>query len=419
MPRVQSLDVLVTNLGLENIPQTWQAGWDESQSASPECLREYLNNAFEADIQALVPICPDALDALARVAKAIASDEDLLALLRLWHHLIFHSSQVPGFEIADWPLPAERLGDMAAQFSSVALLTGVRHVYSMHDSLWIPPEVTSHTLSDIDIWLRDYHDKNGKWGMEQAGWMLLHFTGRLFWLGRLQFRAEKFGPHLRAYRNKTTGKVQALLQTGVRVRRDGQIDGSDGICDSDAWTAELSAGEDVIRGYPVSCLGSVYSDQVELVAEDWRQVLAPGNAILEVHIPASGKMDFDECGAAFRSAVEFYHRHLSGYDFAAFTCISWLLDPQLEALLPAQSNIVRFLSEYYLFPVASDDSQTFIRVFGEKPTDLSSAPRDTGLRRAILDYTLAGNRLRMGGGFILTDDLDWGHTPYRECRANI
>jgi hypothetical protein len=419
MSRVESLEALVASLGLENTPKTWQECWEESQQRSPERLKSFLRDTFSSEVGVLVPICPDALEALAHTAKDISSDDELLALLGLWHFLLFHSSQVPGFEIADWPLPSARLGDQAALFSSVALLSGVRHTYSMHESLGIPPEVTSYTLSDIDIWLRDYFDKHGAWGMEQAGWMLLHFTGRLFWLGRLQFRAEKFGPHLRAYRNNNTGKVLALLETGAKVRRDGQIDGSNGICDCDAWTAELVVDDGVIRGYPVSHLGSVSSDPVEIRSAEWNQVLGPGDAILEVHIPASGKMDYDECGASFRSAVEFYHRHLPGYDFAAFTCISWLLDPQLGKILPAESNIVRFLSEYYLFPVKSDDSQTFVRVFGEKPVDLASAPRNTGLQRAILDYSLAGNQFRMGGGFILTDDLDWGHAPYRSGKAEI
>ncbi len=419
MPHVESLDDLILQLGLDNIPQTWRDNWEESQRTSPECLLEFLTSPFRGEVQSLVPICPDAVDALARAAAAIASDRALLALLRLWHFLVFHSTKLPGFEIADWPIPASRLGDNAALFSSVVFLSGVRHVYSMHESLGIPPEITSHTLSDIDIWLQDYNDKHGKWGMEQAGWMLLHFTGRLFWLGRLQFRAEKFGPHLRAYKNNNTGKVLALLENGTRVRRDGEIDGSDGVCDSDAWTAELIANECIIQGYPVSHLGTVSRDPIELDSGEWRQVLAPGDPILEVHIPASGRMDYDECGASFRSAVEFYHRHFPSYDFAAFTCISWLLDPQLGKILPGESNIVRFLREYYLFPVKSDDSQTFARVFGEKPKDLASAPRNTGLQRAILDYALAGNRFRMGGGFILTKDLDLGRMPYRNGLADI
>ena len=419
MSRVESLDQLATRLGLENIPESWRENWEGSQESSPERMREFLRGGFQTEVRALVPICPEALEALAQAANTIAADDDLLALLRLWHDLIFHSGQAPGFEIAQWPLPTERLGDIADLFTSVVFLTGARHVYAMHQAIGIGAEVTSHTLSDLDIWLKQYQDRHGKWGMAQPWWMVLHFTGKLFWLGRLQFRAEKFGPHLRAYRSNRTHQVVALLETGAKVRRDGQMDGSDGICDSDAWTCELVTSKEIIRGCPVSPLGTISPDPVELDAAEWRQALAPGDQILEVHIPASGKMDHDECGESFGCAVEFYHRYFPGCDFAAFTCISWLLDPQLTRLLPEQSNIVRFLREYYLFPVKSDDSQVFERVFGERPKDLASAPRTTGLQKAVLDYVLAGNRLRMGGGFILTDDFDWGHATYRDSGKQI
>jgi len=419
MPHTKSLDALSSRLGLEDIPHIWRKCWNESQQASPECLQEFLRNAFVAEVRSLCPICPEGLNAIGQTAQTIASDHDLLSLLRLWHFVVFHSLLVPGAEIADWPVPIDRLGDQAALFSSVAFLTGARHVYAMHESLGIPADVTSHTLSDIDIWLKDYYNRHGKWGMSEAGWMVNHFTGRLFWLGRLQFVADQFPGQLRVYRNRDTHNVVAFVETGTKVRSDGQINGSNDVFDEHAWTATLIVDERRITGYRVSHLGYVHAEQIELPACEWQQALAPGDAILVVHIPASGKMDYDECGESLRWAVDFYHRHFPGYDFSGFATVSWLLDPQLEKLLPPESNIVRFLSEFYLYPMKSDDGQTFVRIFGSKPENLASAPRDTALRRAVLDFVSAGNQMRMGGGFILVDDLDWGNTPYRNGHAFI
>jgi hypothetical protein len=44
-------------------------------------------------------------------------------------------------------------------------------------------------------------------------------------------------------------------------------------------------------------------------------------------------------------------------------------------------------------------------VFGKKPADLSTAPRDTQLQRVLIDYLLAGNHIHDGAGFILKDEL--------------
>jgi hypothetical protein len=84
------------------------------------------------------------------------------------------------------------------------------------------------------------------------------------------------------------------------------------------------------------------------------------------------------------------------------------MDPQFQAFLPASSNIVNFQKEFYLFPVRSNEDETYRRVFGTKTIDPATASRNTGLRRAILDYVAAGNQLQAAAGFLLKDDLEFG-----------
>jgi hypothetical protein len=82
--------------------------------------------------------------------------------------------------------------------------------------------------------------------------------------------------------------------------------------------------------------------------------------------------------------------------------------------LPTTSNIVRFQREFYLAPLPNaDDSQLFERVFGERPKDLSGLPRDTSLRRSVLDYVDAGGRFHGAGAVIFPEDLAWGQSVYR------
>jgi hypothetical protein len=114
-----------------------------------------------------------------------------------------------------------------------------------------------------------------------------------------------------------------------------------------------------------------------------------------------------------QGALEFFPRHYPDQPFRAFACESWLLDPQLETLLPPTSNLVRFQQQMYLLPIPSDGAEAFTWVFGHIPADLRQAPRATRLQRAILDHTLAGGHMHAGGCFLLPEDQRWGKHVYR------
>ena len=63
---------------------------------------------------------------------------------------------------------------------------------------------------------------------------------------------------------------------------------------------------------------------------------------LDVHIPADGRLDIDECHRSFAMAKEFYAKYYPEKQYTYFNCHSWLLDDTLKKYLPADSNIVRF-----------------------------------------------------------------------------
>ncbi len=124
-------------------------------------------------------------------------------------------------------------------------------------------------------------------------------------------------------------------------------------------------------------------------------------------------MDFDACGESFRLAADFFPRYFPDRPFKGFCCCSWLLNTQFQDMLPPASNIVRFQGEFYLFPIHSGGRSGFERIFGRDFQDLSEAPRDTTLRRAVLDHLQAGDYLRNGGALLFAEDLDWGKQVYR------
>ena len=136
-------------------------------------------------------------------------------------------------------------------------------------------------------------------------------------------------------------------------------------------------------------------------------LLAPGDPVLFIHIPARGKLDDEACGQSFRSAAEFFPRHFPEHKFKAFVCQSWMLSRQLEQLLPADSNLVRFFRRFR--PVERPDAtdrQMWERVFGRYYEQLSDAPSDTALQRVILRYIGGGGQWQDGAGYILREEID-------------
>jgi len=92
-----------------------------------------------------------------------------------------------------------------------------------------------------------------------------------------------------------------------------------------------------------------------------------------------------------------------------------MFSPILEGLLPADSNLVRFMRELYLCPSNSRSRSGPWFVFLQEPFDPATAPRDTSLRRAILDHLRAGKLWRDGEMIFLLDDLDhFGSQWYRK-----
>lgn len=356
-------------------------------------------------------------------ARRVAARPIAVALAWHYHRVLFSdspSSPAPD-ERAYWPPLDGLLGGDAALFYVLVVLSGLPRQRRFYAARAIPPRVARDTLEDVARLMLMYHRIHGRWGVDPTyvGWLCRHLRGEIFHLVRLQFEPGPFVLAVRAFRRRATEAVIALSEDGIRYRMDGQIDGAGGVYDpSGAWTARLRREPGTIVGSPILPIGVALQEEVRLSLAEWQQVLAPGDLVLRVHIPEGPPpLDPASCKESFEEALAFFPRYCPEQPFVAFACASWLLDAQLEALLPAASNLVRFQQEMYLVPIPSDGRGVFEYVFDRAPADLRTAPRDTALRRALLDHLLSGGHLRDGGCFLLPRDLTrWGTHIYRRQR---
>lgn len=122
-------------------------------------------------------------------------------------------------------------------------------------------------------------------------------------------------------------------------------------------------------------------------------VLKAGTHVLNVHIPAGEKMDYEACIESMKRAEEFF-----GGTFEAYVCDSWLLSPVLKELLPEASNIVRFQNMFEIVKVHHRFPQAEQRIFKEVLAEKEKYPEDTLLQRRAKEYILSGNDIGIGVG---------------------
>ncbi|MFI6481371.1 acyltransferase domain-containing protein [Nonomuraea sp. NPDC050663] len=114
-----------------------------------------------------------------------------------------------------------------------------------------------------------------------------------------------------------------------------------------------------------------------------------------LHIPDSGPLTPEAVDASLDEARVFFPRHFPDERYSAFSCGSWLLDPQLQEYLPQDSNIVRFQQRFELEPYEEPegldgDVEVLRFAFRTLSTPLDQLPRRTVLQRAVVDHLKAG-----------------------------
>ena len=397
--------------------KVFEVEWSASQETMPKGRFPFLTRDAIAESCAVVGLEEEAVPYLRSVADRIAENPDLMRLAWHCHYLLCLSKTYSHYDCRSWPSLEEHFGKDEGAFYLLIALSGVPQAQAFHRSRGVPEQVMQDTYSDTAIWARDYRERHGVWGVTThiLAWLFNHLLGDLYRIVRLQFMQRPYRQNLHAFRSRATRKVMVLSGEGIRYRGDGQLDGTGGERDPEnGWTTRFLMDNNRVVGTLIHPDGYALKGEVTLPLDEWQCILTSGDHILEVHIPGGIPMDFDAIRRSFRLAADFFPRHFPDRPFKAFCCGSWLLNTQFQDMLPPDSNIVRFQREYYLFPIRSGGRSGFTRIFRENYQDLSAAPRDTTLRRAVLDHLQAGGYLRAGGGLIFPEDLDRGTEVYRK-----
>ncbi|HZC75135.1 MAG TPA: hypothetical protein VE220_04095 [Gaiellaceae bacterium] len=169
-----------------------------------------------------------------------------------------------------------------------------------------------------------------------------------------------------------------------------------GLTDDESWATlrDIFRAHEVRGEEPFSDLRWIEVVWSGRLAELGRlQFESRADGVLAIHIPESGPLTPAACEASFARARVVFPDH------RVASCHSWLLDPALAAVLPGNSNIVRFQQRFELRDDGDEANDDVLRfVFHTDDSDLDKLTPRTTLERALVDHMRAGRSWRAPTG---------------------
>jgi|GEM_PF-3343003 len=249
-------DAIARSLGLISPATEWFAlGWEQSQASFPRGGPEFLRPAFVADTCAALGLDDEIAAAIAESLAMFDGNEPLQRLA--WHcsqSLLAEGRVEFRPPETSWETEPANLPPWGEMFFPAVLLSAGPRMIELHRDRGIPAEITQATAGDLELWMCYYRAHHGRWGLAHAEWLTNHFLGRIYPLGRLQFRFERFDRAFRALRHRGDRRV-------VVVAEDDMQDNSD-----------------TIRASPVSPTGEILPEPVGFPRDQWQTVLQRGDA---------------------------------------------------------------------------------------------------------------------------------------------
>lgn len=397
MEEANNIGQFLESMELKELPEIFLRNWDASMNIFPGKEIWFLKDSYIAEANKVLFLGDEKLKYFYAAIDIIRSNIDLCRYVWLWHYCLFISEPFPAFnEILGWPFPEIQMGAMGQMFHGVVLISGLEWLARFYKNRSIPAKIMTDTLSEFDICLDEHKAKYGEYGIGifRTSWLLNHFSGSIFRLGRLEYINTFFTFDHCVYQNVHDGRIMCIKK--------------DILQDNPAF----------IKGHQLLLSGYFGSETESLPVSDWKLVLGKGDRVLQVHITIGERLSTDASRKSLTMAIDFYAEHFPDMPFKLFTCDSWLLNPQLVGLLPETSNIVNFQKLFHLYPGLYEEADVFRFAFDvyKKPDDLSVLPERSSLHMILKAYLMKGNHISSSGGFIFKEECCAGkdNESYKE-----
>lgn len=388
--------------------------WDQSEASFPAAIPAFLTPAEYRKKFECTGLDASLLPVLDDISAKIVSNPALLHLA--WHcyqSQYFH----PNPSFSKWPWFENILGENCTVFYLLILIAALPLTIKKYQEIGIPDEYAEAVCSRAGGYYATYKAGYNRHGINpgQLYWARHYTDAQILRIGRFEYWPMKIAGKypFEAYKNNKTGKILTFRTDAPAYNLEGFCLSRDEDQSTAAFTGKYEKNDEYVTGTPINPEGTAAALTVKLDLKEWTLVLGSDDTVLDIHIPEGGRMTLEACGQSFKDALKFFEQYFPQTKVAGFACCSWIFYPLYEKVMP-ESNLAALMRELYLVPWPSGGTDGFYFLFGRDYDKQSTYPRDTSVRRAMLDELESGGSLRSGGMFFLAEHINlFGQKPYR------
>ena len=390
---------LLKNIGYKRLGKKYEASYDgflKYLKSKNIDLSYFINKAYLDEFKKVAEISDKAYDYYLSNLEEFNAHNDLVLTSHYLKYLLFYFEEPSLNDIFQNPKCALFKNDV---FEAYVLMSIVLERLNYLRQKGMDDKVLKPRIGVIKRILEHHLGRD----FGNFRWASFDFYINLFNAGALSFMIPYiFDANLHIFRSND-GKTIILCGSGERVRKDGQIDGVNGIKDY-AFTTTYKETKTSYTGYLISPNGVITDNKLTLSKDKWHEYIKEGDYILEMHV--GGHYKYEDNIKAFKEIVEFSKKYFSEYDFKAIYGYSWLFSPQIPQLITNEnSNILRMFKTGYIVPCSSGEKLAFDFIYEDPDMTVDRMPTDTSLLKSIKDFYLQGNRINCGMYFLMIDDL--------------
>lgn len=407
-----TIEQLMAAAGCEKWPERWNGFYDEVAADFEKNGCRYLTPAYYEDTAARYGVFSENLALYKQAAAEVAADKSLALFFALLCHAL-EDREAAYTETISCKLPKSPAGEHRLaldMLEGLAIFSQIPYAYSIMKARALPEEYIRFTLGKIEYGVKDYESRYGAPGYALLHWNQRIIDAKLFRIGRLELELlDNCYAGVSVFENNAGERV--ALVDGIRMHKDGYTQGIIFYEDeTDAWDAVITETDDAYVGYAPDGTGHVPHTPVTLPKSEWRRILTPNDKVISIHIPSDGKLDDAAVRATYPEMKKFLAEYFPDYDYKAFYCASWLLDPTLETLLGSESNIVKFGKGFTRYIARDTGYGVFhfaFRVTGKPGTDypFDELPETTRLLKAIKEHYKSGKGIYAVSGLFFADEI--------------
>lgn len=235
-------------------------------------------------------------------------------------------------------------------------------------------------------------------------WLCIYAKAQIFDLGGLNYEIRKQGKLSLILRNKKTGEIMPLVANRT-IHRSGYPLGCGGKEDTEgSFEATIEETDDAWIAHPT--VNYLVSKEKRVFSKDeWEKALGDGDDCIGIHIPRKTDFSPEAVTRSLNEAWEKVRNYYPELNPKAFTCTSWLLDPQLNEMLGDESKISSFSRRFHRYAAKSSGKEVFSFVFNCKSTvDPHDLPEETSLHRKLKKLYIEGEYIYGFTGVIFPEE---------------